>query len=250
MPSDRTIRVMADANPHGFGIAYNENYKLIVKKTMDLEEYIAWCHEVPQDSGAILHLRIATHGSVQEKNCHPFLSEDGNLAFAHNGVLSIHNRGDMTDSETFFRDCLEHLWNLGITPNDYRFKNACDMVIGSSKFSFIDNEGNINYMGNWIEDEELLFSNTSYIDYDSFYGNLNDGCSDDVLTNEIFEEIIYDPYVSCDSLYRWMGKGVYKKKVFKKAFDSAKKMYKDYINDAWKEYSDMDFEEFKQEGVF
>ena len=35
------------------------------------------------------------------------------LAFAHNGILSIKNRGDMTDSETFFRDIFSPVFEIG-----------------------------------------------------------------------------------------------------------------------------------------
>lgn len=47
-----------------------------------------------------MHFRFATHGSVRNRNCHPF--RDGDLFFAHNGVLPYPSVGDRTDSEFAF----------------------------------------------------------------------------------------------------------------------------------------------------
>lgn len=100
-PSRENVKEMWESNPDGAGIMCrcDDGTILYVKGFMKLlcfeewiEKYSTWldAHE------CALHFRIATHGGVNQKNCHPFaIGEDpgllaaGNLeaAMMHNGVL-------------------------------------------------------------------------------------------------------------------------------------------------------------------
>jgi hypothetical protein len=161
-PSKEIINNMGESNPDGFGLAYVKNGEVIVRKTMDLKTYTKWVLSLPKETPAILHLRIATHGSVNEKNCHPFLSDDKKVAFAHNGILSITNREDMTDSETYFRDVLEPVRLSGIAVGSPRYDNAVNCVVKGSKFAILEASGNITLYGEWIEDGGYKYSNDTY----------------------------------------------------------------------------------------
>lgn len=169
-PTDKQFVAMCKANPNGFGfVTWTKESGLIVKKTMDEKTYLKWVKDIPDEQPVIYHMRIATHGSINEKNCHPFLSDDKNWAFAHNGILSIQNEGDMTDSETFFRRLAVPMLKAGFKPNDKGdFDAMVDTIIGASKFVFMDNNGSIYSYGNFIHDGELYFSNPSYIPYDDY----------------------------------------------------------------------------------
>lgn len=173
-PTNKQIDAMIASNPHGFGLATFENGQIIVRKTMDASVYKQWATAVPNDVPAIFHMRIATHGSINELNCHPFLSDDKQWAFAHNGVLGIQNEGDMTDSETFFKRLAMPMIHSGHLPHDKDgvFDRMVDCIIGSSKFVFMNNKGNIIRYGNWIEDGGLFFSNSSYqpVLWDDYFG--------------------------------------------------------------------------------
>lgn len=162
-PTDTQLQEMCLRNHDGFGYVTYNGKKLQVYKTMDSQDYIERVKQIPDSQPVIYHCRIATHGSVQQKNCHPFLSKDKKWAFAHNGVLTIQNEGDMTDSETFFKRLALPLIKAGHKPNDGGvFDRMVACVIGSSKFAFMDNKGNIYHYGNYIEDGGVLYSNSSY----------------------------------------------------------------------------------------
>ena len=108
-PSKKVITACMKENPHGFAAAWNHNGRLMTFRTMDEAEMIAKYDEIrrldPAATALVFHARIATHGSKTLANCHCWTNDDGTLAFAHNGVLdNIQVCGDMTDSETFFRD--------------------------------------------------------------------------------------------------------------------------------------------------
>lgn len=197
-PTDEQFKQMMKANPDGFGLAYydkNEN-KIVVKKTMKEKKYLKWVQKIDEDTPAIFHMRIATHGSVQEKNCHPFLSDDGRWAFAHNGVLTIHNEGDMTDSETYFKRIAMPFLNGGYTPNDTEFLCMQNAIIGTSKFVYMDSEGTIYKFGNFIEENGLFFSNSSYMPYDwrMFMPTFNSSCASNECSDFDYQEIDDDEF--------------------------------------------------------
>lgn len=133
-------------NPHGFSLAWNKGGELFTYRTMNPTEAMAKYKQLseslnPAESAMIFHARIATHGSHKIENCHAF--RHGDIAFFHNGVLSIKNRDDMTDSETFFRDYfVPAMEGVG-------FEFAMRMskaILGRSnnKFAVIDKDGAIS----------------------------------------------------------------------------------------------------------
>jgi len=90
-----------------WGIAWPKDGKIrIIKKTGKIGEAV----NLPETGSnlAIAHTRWATHGSVEEKNAHPLLSNNRNLAVVHNGIIenSAHlrefllSRGFRFDSDT------------------------------------------------------------------------------------------------------------------------------------------------------
>lgn len=167
-PTDEQLKAMCSNNPNGFGyMTWSKDKGLQVYKTMSEKEYTKQVKKIPDEQPVVYHMRIATHGSVQQKNCHPFLSDDKHWAFAHNGILSIQNDGDMTDSETFFRRLAVPLLKLGLKPNDKGdFDAMVNTIIGASKFVFMDAHGIIYSYGQFIHDGELYFSNSSYMPFD------------------------------------------------------------------------------------
>lgn len=154
---------MCTNNPHGFSLVVSDGRKARVIKTLDYNKFIESYKYVSKnydymDSSMFIHARIKTHGSERLENCHGW--RENGLIFAHNGILSIRNRNDMTDSETFFRDIFSPAykvggWKLG--------EKTIEAIIGTSKFVFMDDKGSIHHYGDYIEDNGLLYSNRTFI---------------------------------------------------------------------------------------
>lgn len=165
-PSYERVKNMCDNNDDGFAIVYHvigehvKQYRTLNKeKFLNKYQEISTTHDA-SDVALFIHARIKTHGSEKLENCHGWIDDDLGLAFAHNGILSIKNRGDLTDSETFFRDIFVPIFKVGGWDAGIKAINA---VIGTSKFVFMDFKGDIAYFGNYIKgDDDILYSNNTY----------------------------------------------------------------------------------------
>lgn len=162
-PTMKQVQACCDNNPDGFALSYSHKGKITTHKTMDKKEFLDYYKKVMnlpyKEVSMILHARIKTHGSIGLKNCHCW--ESDGMSFAHNGILSIKNRGDLTDSETFFRDIFLPIWRKGKSWE--MTEPAINAVIGTSKFGFLERNGDIHHYGPFQNEDGILFSNSSYI---------------------------------------------------------------------------------------
>lgn len=158
VPPLQTLKNCAYRNNHGFGFATANR----VYKTLSFADFVAKLREVKQDEPAVIHLRFATHGSICKANCHPFKDEATGVAFAHNGVLPIIAENDMTDSETAFRRrFVPKIEKYGLYSRS--LAQSVNRIIGSSKFAFIDGEGNLKTFGRFIEHNGVYYSNFQFL---------------------------------------------------------------------------------------
>lgn len=179
-PSYKRVKNMCENNSDGFAIVWHvmgepvRNYRTLNEKKF-LKKYneITSTYKA-KDVSLFIHARIKTHGTQKLENCHGWIEDKIGLAFAHNGILSIKNRDDMTDSETFFRDIFAPVFELGGWDAGERAIKAC---IGTSKFCFMDMYGNLIHYGQYIKgDDGILYSNDSYLEctwgkYGGCYGS-------------------------------------------------------------------------------
>lgn len=162
-PSVETVQTMCENNPHGFSIVTQRGSRRPrIYKTLKIADFMSYYRALlgasnGEDTSMFIHTRIKTHGTMRIENCHGWRT-DG-LVFAHNGILSIQNREDMTDSETFLRDIFAPIYRIGGWKAADKAIQAC---IGTSKFVFMDKQGELRYYGHYIEDDGVLYSNTSY----------------------------------------------------------------------------------------
>lgn len=163
-PKVETIKQMCDNNPDGFALVYNVEGKgtksMRSLKSEDLyKEYRKLLRYSSDKVSFFIHARIKTHGTININNCHGWYSKECKLYFAHNGILSVKNRDDMTDSETFLRDLFTPAFIFGGWDAAEKAINA---VISTSKFVFMDNQGEIHHYGQYITDNGMLYSNNTY----------------------------------------------------------------------------------------
>lgn len=209
-----------EANPDGFGIAYytKGDSSVQIFRTLDVKlfkkRYAEVCKRDPKTTAVLIHARIKTHGTVKLENVHCWHDEASGLVFAHNGMLSIKNRDDMTDSETFFRDIFIPILSFGGWEAANKAINAC---IGSSKFAFLNTKGEIFTYGQFVKDRGVLYSNTSYKERVWTYPKADD------CTTPYWARNVY----GVDYLYDINSRTyVYKKYTTKAKWD---KLYKEYL---------------------
>lgn len=153
-------------NPDGCGFAYTTGTELVVFKTMDyptfLEEYEKCYEQYGETSPFIIHFRIATHGTVDIFNCHPFIVDNDHV-FIHNGVISnVPSCAEKKKSDTqVFNELI--LQNL---PADW-FENTAikyllEDFISFSKIVVMNLKGEVLILneakGTWVDG--VWFSNT------------------------------------------------------------------------------------------
>jgi predicted glutamine amidotransferase len=162
-PSVDIVKNMCENNDDGFSIVTQRNGgRPRIYKTLKMRDFLNYYRALVKasdgtDTSMFIHARIKTHGTQRIENCHGWRS-DG-IVFAHNGILSIANRDDMTDSETFFRDIFIPAYRQG---GWKMAEKTIDCVIGTSKFVFMGKDGEIKHYGTYIEDDGVLYSNYTY----------------------------------------------------------------------------------------
>lgn len=98
-------------NPDGFGFAVRTDDQMLVVRSMDFDWIIGKYEEAVKDypdAPSMFHLRMATHGTTDISNCHPFTDDSTRTVMAHNGILPLpmakHDR--RSDTRAFAEDYL------------------------------------------------------------------------------------------------------------------------------------------------
>lgn len=161
----RTFFSHSDRNPHGWGMMYENGGRTILREAVSAEKS-AFLSDVidsmPQQRHVIAHIRFATVGSINERNCHPFTGTDisgREWTLIHNGTIfnGRHNHrysaiqaGD-TDSERFFLSLLDNM-------NEHLSRaELCERERFEIVNSFIAENSPRNKLNLMIFDGELLY---------------------------------------------------------------------------------------------
>lgn len=185
-PKIEIVKTMFENNPDGFSIVWSENGEPPrIHRTMSADSALNMYERIAKkcdadDTSLFIHARIATHGTINISNCHGWRDAKTGMVFAHNGILDIDAKEDLTDSETFFRYIFMPIYRNG----GWKFANeAINAFIGTSKFVFMDKRGHIYFSGKYITDDGIMYSNSTYIDYKCYYPSSYKNTYDEVWDN-------------------------------------------------------------------
>ena len=185
-PNCDALEIGAINNPHGSGWAIVAGDRIIIGRAMDADKAIAEfakARKTHSDGPALFHSRIATAGSVNTYNVHPFpVNGDKRTVVAHNGILpgkAQPGKGDKrSDTHLFAAEYLAqgrfgHLYSRRGRKHLQQWLGSGNKLVVLSTDprlprGIILNEG----LGSW--NEGVWYSNDSY---QSWYGHWYDSGS-------------------------------------------------------------------------
>ena len=184
-------------NNDGAGFMYVKNGKVIIDKG-----YMTWkkfykryqklCKKFNnfENQSLIMHFRIGTSSGNTPQNTHPYpisnkvddlhkLYVKTDLGMVHNGIIHDYTPKDKftntNDTQEFILKYVSTLYKH--YPKFYKNKYIMNGLsdITNSKLAFMDTSGYIYYVGDFVEENGVKFSNNSYKDWSSWYNyDLND----------------------------------------------------------------------------
>lgn len=121
-------------NPDGAGYAFidRQTDRIVTRKATTFNKfwtkYQADWKQHGKSSPFIVHFRMATHGTTDESNVHPFRVNvaEGDCVFAHNGIIDIHidkHEQHMSDTRMFGREILNNL------PDNWMDNSAISILV-------------------------------------------------------------------------------------------------------------------------
>ena len=181
MPSIDTIRTMWNHNSDGAGLMYTEGGRVRIRKGyMSLPAFEQVLAELADTvdltaTPLVMHFRIRTHGETNAECTHPFPITDSigalkkldirtDVGVAHNGIISsVTPRKGISDTMEYIATQLAPLKRA--LPNFYGNKHARLMVQNAigSRMVFLTQKGELHTIGDFVEDNGVLYSNTSYM---------------------------------------------------------------------------------------
>jgi hypothetical protein len=161
-----------NTNPDGGGFSYiDDNGNLATYKTMTFGDFwgkFEHARSTFPRRDFLLHMRIATHGSVSIENVHPF-QVDEHTMMAHNGIIHgvtpfLDNKvDDRSDTKYFVEEVLPRLPETWL--DDPFLSSMVSEWIDWSKLLFITTNPKLEYsvyrLGKFEEYEGLYLSNTN-----------------------------------------------------------------------------------------
>lgn len=163
--SDLTIADFHEAdrrNSDGIGIMSSEGTRKFMgkKRVRRAWAYYRKLHGLGLDVG--IHFRMATHGDINTRSCHPFDVPGTGAVMMHNGILYTSQWADKDNSDS--RILAERILPGFGSKYDALWTESLERLIGNgNKLLVLDSEGTFHIVnekaGCWVTDR-LWFSNT------------------------------------------------------------------------------------------
>jgi predicted glutamine amidotransferase len=174
-------------NSDGAGLMYVNKGKVVIRKGfMDFNSFYDYIEKLDNtfdltEKALVMHFRISTGGNVDGGNCHPYPITNNadrlrktmvstTLGMAHNGIISDYSHKDkvLNDTQMFVKNCVSVLYDYD--KEFYYNPKVMSMLkdIAGSKLCFLDANEEIHYVGDFVEENGVLYSNTTYKTYVSY----------------------------------------------------------------------------------
>lgn len=176
-PSERVMREMWDANPHGAGYMFARNGRVYIHKGfMDVEDFLAAVkrERFGKDDPVVYHFRISTQGGVNPQMTHPFpLATDLDAmewldlscacGVAHNGIITRYSTPackatGYSDTALFITDYLSRVIRTSDDLHSDVTMSDVEKAAGS-KLAILDKSGDIVTVGKFTSSGGILYSN-------------------------------------------------------------------------------------------
>lgn len=220
-PSEEILENMWYSNPHGAGMMWAEKGRVKISKGyMDFESFIDGVDDLKEkldvvDTPIVLHFRLATHGGIKPENCHPFpitgnigvlqkLMCTTDVGVVHNGIISITPRAGISDTMEYILTQISVMKSINRRfAENSGFLKLVENAIGTDKMCFLDCRGKISTVGNFVEDNGMLYSNTGYktLSYWSYLPDYDSVLVCDIYDMEAYVELGSDEYMNFGVFY-------------------------------------------------
>lgn len=171
-------------NPDGSGYMFvHDNIVEIKKGYMTFESFYKdllndYNKYDLKNKNLVMHFRIGTSGQSKLGCTHPFAITNDygvlnmtnvktNIGVCHNGIISNYNdrNGKYSDTQIYIAKVLTPLIKLNI--NAYKFKDIQEIIkdTTNSKWAFLDKFDEVYTVGEFVEDNGYLYSNSTYKNY-------------------------------------------------------------------------------------
>ena len=190
LPTEKELKSSFTYNSDGAGFMYVDNGKVVIDKGyMTYDSFIKHYKTLLdkynnfKNKSLVIHCRIGTSGRNTKGNTHPYPISDSvkelrskhlsreNIGIAHNGIIKGYGTATgLNDTQEYIS---KYLYPLYYHYRDF-YKNKDILyqmeLATNSKFAILDKTDTIYYVGEFIDDNGLNFSNNTY-NYDYSYSN-------------------------------------------------------------------------------
>ena len=187
LPTKEELRNSFERNNDGGGFMYVDKGQVVIDKGyMTFDNFYKRFKELKakynnfENKSLVIHLRIGTSGTNTRENTHPYIITNrvdllhktyikSDIGIAHNGVITdytpTNSKHNINDTQLFIGT---YLYPLYINYKDF-YKNKYIVKgiekITNSKFAILNSKDELYLIGDFITNDNLSFSNTSYMGY-------------------------------------------------------------------------------------
>jgi len=173
------LKTMFRHNPHGAGYMFARDGKVHIRKGfMKEQDFLkaVKAEKFTDDDTVVYHCRISTGAGIEPRFCHPYplasdqedmmaLNCESNIGIAHNGVIHqpACEPNKYTDTQNFIANYLSWILDDEKAIHDKGNRKLISELTIGSRLAILDGNGVIALTGKWLEYEDLLYSNESFL---------------------------------------------------------------------------------------